>query len=143
MIFTNIRYKTRGFNQYFRFFRNTIMIKKIILYMIGLIIISALLLNGCANNESNETKALKESTNGINKNTQSKIIEYIKDYSKDYEFSGTILVAQGRNIVLNKAFGMENYDNNIENTTQTAFEIASITKQFTATAILMLQERNF
>lgn len=117
------------------------MIKKIILYMIGLIIISALLLNGCANNESIETKALTESTNGINKNTQSKIIDYIKDYSKDYEFSGTILVAQGRNIVLNRAFGMENYDNNIENTTQTAFEIASITKQFTATAILMLQEK--
>ena len=109
--------------------------------MIGLIIISALLLNGCANNKSNETKALTESTNGINKNTQSKIIDYIKDYSKDYEFSGTILVAQGRNIVLNRAFGMENYDNNIENTTQTAFEIASITKQFTATAILMLQEK--
>ena len=109
--------------------------------MIGLIIISALLLNGCAHNESYEIKVLKESTNGISKNTQSKIIDYIKDYSKDYEFSGTILVAQGSNIVLNKAFGMADYDNDIANTTQTAFEIASITKQFTATAILMLQEK--
>ena len=117
------------------------MIKKIILYVIALIIISALLLNGCAHNESNETKALKESTNGISKNFQSKIINYINDYSKDYEFSGTILVAQGSNIVLNKAFGMENYDNGVANTTQTAFEIVSITKQFTATAILMLQEK--
>jgi len=117
------------------------MIKKIILYVIALIIISALLLNGCAHNESNETKALKESTNGISRNFQSKVIDYINDYSKDYEFSGTILVAQGSNIVLNKAFGMGDYENGVANTTQTAFEIASITKQFTATAILMLQEK--
>ena len=108
--------------------------------MIALIIISTLLLNGCAHNKSNEIKALKQSTNGINKNTQSKIIDYINEHSKDYEFSGTVLVAEGSNIVLDKAFGMVDYDNNIANTTQTAFEIASITKQFTATAILMLQE---
>ena len=110
--------------------------------MIGLIIISALLLNGCAHNESNEIKILKESKNGISQNFQSKIIDYISDYSKDYEFNGTILVEQGSNIVLDKAFGMSDYDNNVANTTQTAFEIASITKQFTATAILMLQEKN-
>jgi len=120
------------------------MIKRSILYEIILIIISALLLNGCVNNESNksnEIKDLKESTNVINKNTQLKIINYIKDYSKEYEFSGTILVAQGSTIILNKAFGMADYENNIPNTTQTAFEIASTTKQFTATAILKLQEK--
>jgi CubicO group peptidase (beta-lactamase class C family) len=120
------------------------MIKRSILYVIILIIISALLLNGCANNESNksnEIKDLKGSTNVINKNTQLKIINYIKDYSKEYEFSGTILIAQGSTIILNKAFGMADYENNIPNTTQTAFEIASTTKQFTATAILKLQEK--
>lgn len=117
------------------------MIKKIILYVIDLIIVFALLLTGCANNENNETKVLKESTNGINKKTQSRIIEYINDYSKDCQFSGTVLVAQGSNILLNEAFGMADYDNNIANTTQTAFESASITKQFTAAAILMLQEK--
>ena len=115
--------------------------KKIILYVIVLIIISALLLNGCANNVNNEVKDLKESTNNINKNTQSRIVNYIKDYSKDYEFSGTILVAQGSDIIMNKAFGMADYENNIPNTTQTSFEIASSTKQFTAASILMLQEK--
>ena len=117
------------------------MIKKIILYVIALILVSILLLNGCANNERNGAIGLIESTNGLNVNIQSKIIDYINGYSKNYGFSGTILVAQGGNIVFDRAFGMADYENNIKNTTQTAFEIASITKQFTATAILMLQEK--
>ncbi|MDR3597514.1 serine hydrolase domain-containing protein [Clostridium sp.] len=121
------------------------MIKKIILYMITLIIIFSILLNGCSlieSDKNNKTLALKESTNGISKNFQSKIIDYINNYSEDYKFNGAVLVAQGSNIALNEAFGMADYDNNIANTTQTAFEIASITKQFTAAAILMLQEKN-
>lgn len=124
------------------------MLKKFILYTISLIIISALLLNGCSyiesqnesGNENNKIKIIKESTNGINKSIQSKIIDYINEYSKDYEFSGTILVAQGSNVMLDRAFGMADYDNNIENTPDTTFEIASLTKQFTAAAILKLQE---
>lgn len=41
-----------------------------------------------------------------------------------------ILVARGSNIALNKAFEfeMEDYNNGVANTAQTAFEIASITK---------------
>lgn len=117
------------------------MIKKFILCVSAFIITSSLLLNGCTQSESNETKALKESENGINKNIQAKIVDYINDYSKDYKFSGTILVAQGSNIIFDKAFGMADYDNNIPNKTGTVFEIASITKQFTAAAILMLQEK--
>ncbi len=120
------------------------MIKKFILYVTCLIIVTVLL-NGCAkanNNEGNQINGLKESTSGISKNTQAKIIDYINNYSKDNEFNGAILVSDGSNIILNKAFGMADYDNNIENTTQTVFEIASLTKQFTATAILMLQEKN-
>ncbi|AGF58538.1 CubicO group peptidase (beta-lactamase class C family) [Clostridium saccharoperbutylacetonicum] len=118
------------------------MIKKFIIYIVALTIVIVLLLNGCSSNEPNEAKALRESSNGINKYTQSKIIEYIDNYSKDYEFSGSILITEGSTILFDKAFGMADYDNNIENTTQTQFEIASITKQFTATAILMLQEKN-
>lgn len=119
------------------------MMKKIIVYIITLTIIFAILLNGCSVSESNQPKVLKVSTNGINNKIQSKVTDYIEDYSKDHEFSGTILVAQGSNIIFNKAFGMADYENNIKNTTQTPFEIASITKQFTATAVMMLQERRF
>ncbi|WP_297426665.1 serine hydrolase [Clostridium sp.] len=117
------------------------MIKKIKLYVIALATVPTLFLNGCASSQYNEIKVLKESTNGINRNIQSKIIDYIDNYSKENEFSGAILVAQGSNIILDRAFGMADYNNNIENTTQTVFKIASITKQFTATAILMLQEK--
>lgn len=118
------------------------MIKKIILYIITFIIIFQILLNGCSSTPENKVVNLKESTSGISKNFRSKIIEYIDDYSEEYKFNGAILVAQGSNIVLNESFGMADYDKNVANTTQTPFEIASITKQFIATAILMLQEKN-
>lgn len=118
--------------------------KKIILY-VSLIILSVSLFNGCMNNENNsesvEIQALKEDKNGIDMNIQSKILNYINSYSKDSEFSGAILVTQGGDIIFDRGFGMADYDNNIKNTPQTVFEIASLTKQFTATAILMLQEK--
>lgn len=117
------------------------MIKKNIVYIATVTIIFSLLVNGCARNKGYEVQILNESSNGINKNFQSKITNYINDYSKDYKFNGTILVAQGNKIVFNKAFGMADSEKNIENTSQTVFEIASITKQFTASAILMLQEK--
>lgn len=113
------------------------MIKKIILYMITLAFAFTILLTGCARNE---TTSLQESTKASNKDIQSKLIKYMDDYSQKSEFSGTILVAKDDEVLLNRGYGMADYDNNIANTPQTVFEIASITKQFTATAILMLEE---
>lgn len=117
------------------------MIKKIILYATSLMIIFSLLLNGCSEKEVTDVKNLKENTNTLSKKFQSRIINYVKDYSKYEEFSGSILVAQGTNIVFDEGFGMAEYDNNIENTPQTIFEIASLTKQFIAASILILQEK--
>lgn len=113
------------------------MIKRIVLYMIALVFAFTILLTGCA---SNETTCLQESTKANNKDIQSKLIKYMYDYSEKNEFSGTILVAKDDDVLLNRGYGMADYDNNVENTTHTVFEIGSITKQFTATVILMLQE---
>lgn len=112
-------------------------LKKIILPIITLIFIFTILSEGYL---SNGTKRLKESTKSSNKDIQSKLIKYMDDYSEKNEFSGTIILAKDDDVLLNRAYGMEDYDNNIANRTNTVFEIASITKQFTATAILMLQE---
>ena len=60
---------------------------------------------------------------------------------KKMSFSGTILVTKDDEVILNKGYGKADYNNNIHNKPQTIFEIASLTKQFTATAILKLQEK--
>ncbi len=55
-------------------------------------------------------------------------------------FSGSVLVAIDGKIILNKGYGMADYEKQIPNTPQTMFKIGSITKQFTAMAIMMLEE---
>jgi CubicO group peptidase (beta-lactamase class C family) len=56
------------------------------------------------------------------------------------QFSGSVLVAKNGVPVLRKAFGLANREWDIKNTPDTKFRIGSITKQFTATAILQLVE---
>lgn len=56
-----------------------------------------------------------------------------------FGFSGAVLVASNGQIVLNKGYGMADKSEGIPNTSQTVFSVGSITKQFTAAAIMKLE----
>lgn len=70
-----------------------------------------------------------------------KVDEYMNAAAKIDRFSGSVLVARDGSPVVSKGYGMANYEWNLPNTPNTAFRLGSITKQFTAMAIVMLQER--
>lgn len=57
------------------------------------------------------------------------------------EFSGSVLVRHGEETLLDAACGLADRERAIPNRADTEFQIASISKQFTAAAILLLQER--
>jgi CubicO group peptidase (beta-lactamase class C family) len=57
----------------------------------------------------------------------------------DQGFSGVILVARKDRIVLAKGYGLANREQRTPATTATVFPIGSVTKQFTAAAILKLE----
>lgn len=57
------------------------------------------------------------------------------------KFMGTVLVAQDGKIVLDKGYGFANLEWEVPNTPTTKFRLGSITKQFTAASILLLEER--
>jgi CubicO group peptidase (beta-lactamase class C family) len=57
------------------------------------------------------------------------------------QFSGTVLVARSGHILLDKGYGLADADRSLVNTPTTRFGIGSVTKEFTAMAILILQER--
>lgn len=56
------------------------------------------------------------------------------------QFNGTVLVAQGGRILLEKGYGLADVANRVPATAATRYEIASISKMFTAAAVLRLQE---
>ncbi len=56
-------------------------------------------------------------------------------------FAGAVLVAKDGRVILHKGYGLGDRERGIPITTETVFDIGSITKQFTAAAILKLEEQ--
>src|SRR5215469_13832016 len=55
-------------------------------------------------------------------------------------FSGVVVIARAGKVLFAKPYGMANYEDGTPNTMQTKFRIGSMTKQFTAMAVMILQE---
>ena len=62
----------------------------------------------------------------------------VSRYHDKGEFDGTILVADSNEIIFKGAYGLANREKNISHTLESQFYLASVSKQFTATAILLL-----
>lgn len=65
----------------------------------------------------------------------------MSEMAEQKRFSGSILIAQGDQILLSKGYGMADVESGQPNSPQTRFRICSITKEFTATVILILQDQ--
>ncbi len=65
----------------------------------------------------------------------------ISDYLDSINFSGSVLVSRNNEIIHSAGYGFANKELKIPNTPDTQFYIGSLTKQFTALAIMQLQER--
>ncbi|MCL1638663.1 serine hydrolase [Elizabethkingia sp. HX WHF] len=70
-----------------------------------------------------------------------KLANYMQAQTDVNGFSGTVLIVRKDAVLLRKAYGLADYEWNIKNTIDTKFQLASVTKQFTATAILQLAEK--
>ncbi len=69
-----------------------------------------------------------------------KLDAYLTAANEQWGFTGSVLVAWKGKVILSKGYGMANQHLGIPNTPETKFFIGSITKQFTAAAILKLAE---
>lgn len=75
-------------------------------------------------------------------NADRETIRKINSYLSELEkvgFSGTVLVEVNNQKVISKGYGFSNKEKRIKNSPATIFDIGSITKQFTAAAILKLE----
>jgi CubicO group peptidase (beta-lactamase class C family) len=66
---------------------------------------------------------------------------FMEEEANAGRFRGVVLVAHDGKPVFHAAYGLADEEWRIPNTTATKFRIGSITKQFTAAAILLLQQR--
>lgn len=69
------------------------------------------------------------------------ISDYFNALVQNQQFSGNVLVVDNNKVVYEKSFGYADYSTRTPNTPTITFPIASISKIFTATAILQLKEK--
>lgn len=79
-------------------------------------------------------------TNAQNDSITQKLDEYLLAANKVNKFNGNTLIVQNGKVLLQKSYGYKNFAAHVLNDSNTIFQIGSITKQFTATVILKLQE---
>jgi len=89
----------------------------------------ALVLSGCKNQQQvSEHETLRKNIDSVMMTVP--------------DFSGVVLFASNGNPIYHKAFGYRNFENKVSLDTTDIFELASVSKQFTAMIIMMLKEEN-
>ena len=73
--------------------------------------------------------------------TCKKIDEYLLQLEKDKNFSGALLIIKDGHKIFSKGYGFADKENNISFTPSTLASMGSITKAFTATAIMKMVEQ--
>ena len=76
------------------------------------------------------------------KKVSSKLDSLLKRIHKRYDFHGAILVAKNKKIVYQNHIGTADFKKKTLLNKESAFQLASVSKQFTAAAIMLLNERN-
>lgn len=74
-------------------------------------------------------------------NVVSRMEQVIQPYVSSKQFMGSVLVARDGNVLLSKGYGFADLEWEIPNSPATKFRLGSMTKQFTAACILLLEER--
>jgi len=66
---------------------------------------------------------------------------YMRPYVQSGNFSGNVLVARGDRVLLERSYGQASYELSVPNAAATRFHVASVSKPFTAAAVLLLVQQ--
>lgn len=77
----------------------------------------------------------------VTEERKTRIKKLADDYISEQDFSGTVLVGVDDTVLYTSVNGLANKETGDQNQINTKYEIGSITKQFTATAIMLLYEQ--
>jgi len=71
----------------------------------------------------------------------SELDSYLQACTDRGYFSGSVLIAKGNDLLLNKGYGLSNQEHNIPNSPATKFRLSSLSKPFVSLAIMQLEEK--
>src|SRR5579871_6037104 len=72
--------------------------------------------------------------------TKARLEQIANSYTPQNAFMGTVLVVERDHVLLDKGYGMASLEWQVPNSPDAKFRLGSLTKQFTATLILLLQQ---
>ncbi len=67
--------------------------------------------------------------------------QIIQSHVTNHDFMGSVLIAKGDTLVLSRGYGSANLEWDVPNSPATKFRLGSVTKQFTAASVLLLEQR--
>ena len=70
-----------------------------------------------------------------------RLSQIIDAHMKSHDFMGSVLIAKGDTVILSQGYGSANLEWSIPNSPSTKFRLGSVTKQFTAACVLLLEEK--
>jgi CubicO group peptidase (beta-lactamase class C family) len=70
-----------------------------------------------------------------------RVAQQMDQFVSSKDFSGAVLVARDGRVLFQKAYGLANREHEVPNKLNTKFRLGSLTKQFTAMAVMILVER--
>ncbi|MBK7440352.1 MAG: class A beta-lactamase-related serine hydrolase [Bacteroidetes bacterium] len=78
---------------------------------------------------------------GFGQNQSAELDQFFATINANGDLNGSVLVMENGNVLYQKSFGFADKQNKIQNTENTLFQIASVSKIFTAVAVLKLEEQ--
>ncbi len=78
----------------------------------------------------------------LTREVHQKLDSTFQRFNKRHDFHGSVLVAKGGKVVFKKHYGYANFKEKTKIDDNSLFQLASVSKQFTAAAILILKDRN-
>jgi CubicO group peptidase (beta-lactamase class C family) len=97
--------------------------------MIAAVLVSAFAFAGTAAAQTKDEAAVK-----------ARLEQIANSYTPNNAFMGTVLVVEGDQVLLDKGYGMADLEWQVPNAPDAKFRLGSLTKQFTATLVLLLQQ---
>jgi CubicO group peptidase (beta-lactamase class C family) len=78
----------------------------------------------------------------LGQNIAKDVENYMDTQHQINDFGGTVIIMRNDTVVLKRAYGYADHEWSVKNTIDTKFVLASITKYFTAIAVMQLVEKN-